>query len=487
MSELDAPAVTQIPKGVLQTQKDGSEQDFHFILFFFGRSHTYLSQKENAPIDALMVDAATRVTIRAVADARSQFVAIASATIARCGVCSPAKWLASNRALCEQFGRDWVTCPCHHVGSTIAFPTAAAARPLPRIHVFAAVSPTLGAVRCSCVGDWELLGEGDSGYISRCLGDDRFLATNFLGEASVVDGGGKVVVAALGAKCLYGFGFWACNRKWLVNAAENAALGAEPDIVVWRLRDGVPTGKGVGVRRTVPLSGFSAKFSQFDPCGDVLAFAGHLYGSHHPVSILSLVDLERSLEAGFTVQTKKFCIPLRDPYDLVWSSPTSFLTLHGGRGHDFKVYNTKTERSYTFPPEKHYREVTSAPPSSHIAASVFLWPSSLCRVHCYAAAESSGCLSEPLLQYEHEVQYLASSSASIFALQIPPPLPTTTETTNQQPQHTSLPQQQREEVLTTVSIHDVSTGKPIAIVTLFSLNNPASELPQQPQDTAQSH
>ncbi|KAH3722836.1 hypothetical protein Pelo_18459 [Pelomyxa schiedti] len=84
---------------------------------------------------------------------------------------------------------------------------------------------------------------------------------------------------------------------------------------------------------------------------------------------VSFVDLERSIEAGITVESKKrVLLPCSYPLGLAWESPDTILTLHNDTtANNFNVYNINSGEVHTFLYDN-YAGIYSVPPGSHIVA-----------------------------------------------------------------------------------------------------------------------
>ncbi|KAH3723260.1 hypothetical protein Pelo_18036 [Pelomyxa schiedti] len=348
--------------------------------------------------------------IRVVVDARSQFVAFASSSIERCGVASAAKSLSHNRALCESFGRVWVTGCLYQVGTTA---TAAEVRrgavastdgEEEGVHVFMGLSATLGVVWSTCPAARGLvLGDGTSAGVDRvaaCLGNTnnhnnnnngngggRFVAASTC-MATVLDAAGKAVTVLADTEGdemnWYPEGFWVGNGRWLVFVGHPVL---HTRLFVWRMMDGggvgggVPVGAGVRVKLCVPLNRKGAGFSRFNPCSDELVFVGGECpkgsegegakgeGAASEAAAVSFVNLERSIDTGITVESKKrVLLPYSYPLGLAWESPDTILTLHNDTiANNFKVYNIKSGEMHTFLYDN-YAGIYSVPPGSHIVA-----------------------------------------------------------------------------------------------------------------------
>ncbi|KAH3767328.1 hypothetical protein Pelo_810 [Pelomyxa schiedti] len=287
-------------------------------------------------------------TIGAVVDVRSQFVAFASSSIER----SAAKLVSHNRALCESFGRDWVVGCCKQIGTTVAFPALWAVDSdemepewcREHVNVFIGVSATLGVVWCTCL-DYRA-----SGCITVTVGDDRFMCDERK-PSCVVDSRGNVVATLNGQ--VDQFAIWRTNRKWLVK------VDAARNLVVYRMNNGVPVcpSHATVLKCTLPLKGDGARFSPFDPCGDEIVLVGDRGGEG---GFISFVDLEKSCGAGVTMEAREsHALPHSNPFDLVWSSPDTILTLHRNSSHDcYRVYNTVTGELHTFP-DYHLQSVSA--------------------------------------------------------------------------------------------------------------------------------
>ncbi|KAH3760407.1 hypothetical protein Pelo_7780 [Pelomyxa schiedti] len=325
---------------------------------------------------------ATVTASNVVIDARSQFVAFASSGIERCGVGSPARSLSHNRDLCESFGRDWVVGCCRQLGTTVSFPVAAGtgtptdgtdpeARSV-QVHMFMGVSATLGVVWCT----W--LDEGSSMLrdIEACVGENRFVASSYEGSAVIVDRNGRTVATLDGEQQRDPLGFWVVNSKWLVWIQYD--VDSESKLIVWRMGNGLPVSDGVGVQGTALKNCAGGGFSPFEPFGDELLIVGCSDRAR-----VSFVDLEKSIESGGTVESKRrVCLPYGDAFDLLWSSPTTIVTLHCLSG-TYKVYNTVTgELVHTFPSEK-YKNVYVLP-HAHITA--LRSSCSICEVYSCASS-----------------------------------------------------------------------------------------------------
>ncbi|KAH3767323.1 hypothetical protein Pelo_805 [Pelomyxa schiedti] len=343
-------------------------------------------------------------------DARSQFVAFVSSSIERCGVGSAAKLVSQNGALCESFGRDWVVCCCRQIGTTIAIERDAEGyKERGNVSLFMGVSATLGVVWCSWLDQGSLILKNEISpvlpllaFIEGCVGDDRFVANTHSECSGIVGSDGKVVATLDGGS--YPFALWAINKKWLVRV-ENPRDYAK--LILWRLKNGMPVNSdGVGVKCTVSLTDRGVRFFQADPYSDELVFAG----GDATVAVLSFVDLERSFEAGVTVGCqKRVSIPDPHPFDFVWSSPNTILTLHKLHG-TYEVYNTVTgELVHTFPSEK-YQNVYRVPPGEKIAA--ITW-NSTCEVYSCTYSD----LGQPLCQFHcppPAQSRMSSSSKAVF-------------------------------------------------------------------------
>ncbi|KAH3759699.1 hypothetical protein Pelo_8483 [Pelomyxa schiedti] len=387
-------------------------------------------------------------TIRAAIDARAQFVGFASASIERCGAESPARSLAHNRVLCESFGRDWVVGCCRQIGGTVLFlldadEYAEWRQSTVNVHVFVGLSATLGVAWCACVDEDSLLLRCRASSIDRNLGNDRFLAkpSALVGCSVVIDSKGNAVAPLRGAAESDPFGVWVGNCKWLVKVE---AHGANKGLIVWGMSDGEPASQGVGVKFTLPLSGVGAGFSHFDPRGDELVVAGNFYsedeqevvGSHHLPAAVCFVGLEKSIEAGVTVEVKeRILLPYANPFDLVWSSEGAIITLHsaGLVGNLYTAYNTDIGQQRICLGDMHSSS------------------SSICEV--YAASD----LCNPSFRYE----WSSVSKGGVYAtckLIYPVREPTSTESAAIAPD----PRPQL-----TASICDSFTGQILAVVTVF--------------------
>ncbi|KAH3758589.1 hypothetical protein Pelo_9596 [Pelomyxa schiedti] len=66
------------------------------------------------------------------------------------------------------------------------------------------------------------------------------------------------------------------------------------------MRHSVPVSRnGVAVERKVPIGGFGARFSPFEPCGDQLVFVGDtIWVDWLQRGLILFVDLEKSVAAG---------------------------------------------------------------------------------------------------------------------------------------------------------------------------------------------
>ncbi|KAH3767317.1 hypothetical protein Pelo_799 [Pelomyxa schiedti] len=147
----------------------------------------------------------------------------------------------------------------------------------------------------------------------------------------VVDSRGNVVATLNGQ--MDQFAIWRTNGKWLVK------IDAARNLVVYRMNndDG-------------------ARFSPFDPCGDEIVLVGDRGGEG---GFISFIDLEKSCGAGVTVEAREsHALPHSNPFDLVWSSPDTILTLHRDLRHGCRVYNTVTGELRTFP-DYHLQSVSA--------------------------------------------------------------------------------------------------------------------------------
>ncbi|KAH3714424.1 hypothetical protein Pelo_19066 [Pelomyxa schiedti] len=326
-------------------------------------------------------------TIRAVIDARSQFIGgFACSVLERCGRGSPARLLSHNRALCEQFGRDWVVGCSRWIGTTVTSPLVGGGalvsngKTTANIHVFIGLSATLGVVSFRCITDSQVTtlmkDEGRLGHVEECVGDDRFVEGSFLGRSCIVNSKGEVLAELEGVTQLCDlFGFWVSNKRWLVRVTGQRVA----KVIVWKMNDnGAPASPcGVVLKCTVAVSGGCvARLSPFDPCGDVIVFVIQqpLRLGDQLVSTISFVDLGKSIEAGVTVvvsnKTVMF-LPPSTPMDLVWASPSTILLLYREvrRGGGFRVFNTVTGETRSFSAEM-YTEISTAWPS-HIIAFLY--------------------------------------------------------------------------------------------------------------------
>ncbi|KAH3722893.1 hypothetical protein Pelo_18401 [Pelomyxa schiedti] len=298
-------------------------------------------------------------TIRPVIDARSQFVGgFGCSVLSRCGRGSPASLLSHNRALCEQFGRDWVVGCSRWIGTTVVLPLVGGDTEVPNgkktvnFHVFIGLSATLGVVSCKCLGELQftLKSDGRFGYVQECVGDDRFVEGSLMGHSCIVNSEGEVVAELEGETQFDLFGFWVRNKKWLVRVEPHAIV---KKLIVWRVdSNGVPVSPcGVGVRCTVPLCGSAVRISPFDPCGDVIVFVGQQpVEGHQPLPTISFVDLEKSIEACVTVVVSKSeFLSDSSPCDLIWASPSTILILcRSYLAGGFRVINTVTGQARLF-------------------------------------------------------------------------------------------------------------------------------------------
>ncbi|KAH3766691.1 hypothetical protein Pelo_1452 [Pelomyxa schiedti] len=115
---------------------------------------------------------------------------------------------------------------------------------------------------------------------------------------------------------------------------------------LWRIVDGMPGGDCVSARWTAPSTGLFASFSQFDPCGDELVLVGSTQETSvggdaltSPPGLMVFVDLEKSFVSGVIVEAKRLPLPQRTPVGVVWSSPSTILTLHAV-SREYEVYST---------------------------------------------------------------------------------------------------------------------------------------------------
>ncbi|KAH3731585.1 hypothetical protein Pelo_17583 [Pelomyxa schiedti] len=235
-----------------------------------------------------------------------------------------------------------------------------------KVHLFMGLSATLGVVWCRVWSgsDNEVMGPADCWTVVQTVGDERFLVTNSsVGEDGtyVVDSSGGVV-AQLGLLegLVPGSDIWVSNRKWLVGADVPSWEGSL--LRVWRMSKGIPVGAGVCVTCTVRITG--TRFSPCSPDSDELAVVGQ---SSTGCGCLSFVDLDKSVESGVSVVTRKYLLPQSDPFDLVWISPDTILTMHMGKLHN-SVYNTKTCEWHVFPSTSGGGCLAPIPPS-HISVN----------------------------------------------------------------------------------------------------------------------
>ncbi|KAH3760579.1 Rab GTPase [Pelomyxa schiedti] len=148
------------------------------------------------------------------------------------------KQIKEIRASREQFGRDWVVGRSRWLGTTVVLPPGEDLA----VHVFVAVSATLGVVSCGCLGRWRFTewDERRFGSVQECVGDGRFAENSSLGSSCIVDCGGAVAAALEGDRQLDGFGSWAGNKRWLVRLVRPQENLAPRKLLVWRMSDGVP-------------------------------------------------------------------------------------------------------------------------------------------------------------------------------------------------------------------------------------------------------
>ncbi|KAH3732303.1 hypothetical protein Pelo_16867 [Pelomyxa schiedti] len=418
-------------------------------------------------------------TIRPVIEARSQFVGFACSGLSRCGRGSPARRLSHNRALCEQFGRDWVVGCSRWVGTTVMLPLVggdilASDGKTSNFHVFMGLSATLGVVscKCMCLGDPQATTRKDDdhrfAYVEECVGYGRFVEGSFLGSSRILNSEGEVLAKLKGERLLGDlFGVWVSNKRWLVRVMAQAAV---KKVIVWRMDDnGVPVSPcGVVVRCTVPLSeGCGVRLSPFDPCGDEIVFVGQqqvLSLSDQPLSTISFVDLEKSIEAGVTVvvSNKTMSLPHSTPFDLIWSSPSTILILYRDVRSGFRVFNTVTGEIWSFSAEL-YTKISTVWPS-HITAlrksgGITGKMPSVCEV--YSVSPSSD-LSRPSCCYylDLPVQQVISSLCRAIYCTFQMPTPPTTSSSPSRSQQ--------------VSIGDLITGRSLAVITYN---------PQPPEDS----
>ncbi|KAH3760584.1 hypothetical protein Pelo_7589 [Pelomyxa schiedti] len=356
------------------------------------------------------------------------------------------------------FGRDWVVARSRWLGTTVVLPPGEDLA----VHVFVAVSATLGVVSCGCLGRWRFTewDERRFGSVQECVGAGRFAEDSSLGSSCIVDCGGAVAAALEGDRQLDGFGSWAGNKRWLVRLVRPQENLAPRKIVVWRMSDGVPVSRGVVVRCTVPLSGEGVRLSPFDPCGDVIAFVGMEVGGNEGAqqqqqqrsSSISFVDLGKSIEAGVTVVVSKksfFLPPCSSPFDLVWSSPGTILILYRGEHGEPAVYNTVTGHSRSFPSSTKIFTVWPA----HLIAQGGTPSSTVSEVYCV-----SSDLSQPSCRYEFETMdgVFSTSKASYCVFQVPEPT-TPTSSSSESESDSTVPE---------VSIGDAITGQSLAVLTV---------------------
>ncbi|KAH3723172.1 hypothetical protein Pelo_18124 [Pelomyxa schiedti] len=379
-------------------------------------------------------------TIAPIIDARAQFVAFASSWIVeRCGACSAAKALSHNRAL--------------QIGATITLtlaPPPGSYRRRETVHVFMGVSATLGVAWCTCLGDGDLTSpSGDRCVIRGCVGDDRFVASSLWGPSGVVDRHGNQLAALEGEQT--SSLNWRSNGKWLVKLDETASA---VKLVVWRMRNGVPVcPNGVAVDgSTCPLTQYGARFSPFDdPCGDELVLAG--CRMRPAGQLISFVDLEKSVCAGVMVLSREsILLPHPNPFDLVWSSPSTILTLHRYDSGDdewslyndssddgWSVYNRMTGELHTF------LSVSYHAPS--VSAQHIVW-----RMKCEAMCEvyHASDVSKPVHQYQINTQENSGSSSNEVYVG-----GTYTMDMMESPTHNTV---------STTLIHDEITGTPLTLL-----------------------
>ncbi|KAH3722732.1 hypothetical protein Pelo_18563 [Pelomyxa schiedti] len=388
-------------------------------------------------------------TISPVVDARSQFVGgFACSWLDRCGRGSPARLLSHNRALCEQFGRDWVVGCSRWIGTTVGIVLSVPFHVSATMHVFMGVSATLGVVSCGCLDQPELAYDSRMyGEIEVTLGDDMFVEHSMQwvehsllwGETNIVNGEGNLVAALDEVAC---------------EGMASEAHATPKRLIVWRRdrNNGVPVARGVGVRCTVPLSGDGVKLSLFDPCGDEIVFVGAEEGRGIKwLSSISFVDLEKSIEAGDTVVVSKKSVvlpPHSIPYDLIWSSPGTILILvHRDEHGETGVYNTVTGHSWSF--SERYTRISTLQ-SEYITA--------LCNSECDVYTASSADLSQPSYHYEFTPTQggIRSTSKELYGK-----TPATTPTSSRGYSAATIPHKQELEVF----IGDTITGNYLAILT----------------------
>ncbi|KAH3743896.1 hypothetical protein Pelo_14720 [Pelomyxa schiedti] len=379
-----------------------------------------------------------RNMLTSVVDAGSQFVALACASIDRCGRGSAAaRFVASgNPALLAEFGRRWVVACARQVGSTLLLtPSSSSSRAHTKAHVFMGLSATMGVVWCKCWGesastrDW---------IVQVTVGGDRFVATDNWREAWVIDGGGGVVSPLRSQVHAPVISFWANNEKWLVRVDSGSE---RKKLIVWRMSGGEPVGPGVGVECTEGVSGVCAKFSPFSAFGDELVFSSSedtcAFLSAGRES-LSFVDIDKSIASGVTVVTKEYPLPLINLIDFVWADPDTILTMHSDT--DSIVYNTKTGESKVFPVSQYQRMEAISP--EHIAFSLGSTGTTNERRTTVRVVYSARDLSHPSHQYERQNSSFRvhSTEKGIYVAEMDNPR--------------------------TVVIHDSITGTPLAFLTI---------------------
>ncbi|KAH3722530.1 hypothetical protein Pelo_18764 [Pelomyxa schiedti] len=183
------------------------------------------------------------------------------------------------------------------------------------------------------------------------------------------------------------------------------------------MMNGVPvSSRGVGVKRTVPLGGLGARFPPFDgPCGDEIVFVGNTsWGDGPKAPLISFVDLEKSVAAGVTVKARESRpIPHPTPFDLVWSSPDTILTLHSD-ATGYQVFNTVTRQQVRAFPSRTY-DLATVSNNGHI-----VWVrKDLAMCEVYSASDMM--MSKPSWRYPRDPlnwDCCGSSSNEIYAVKI---------------------------------------------------------------------
>ncbi|KAH3767703.1 hypothetical protein Pelo_400 [Pelomyxa schiedti] len=306
------------------------------------------------------------------------------------------------------------------------------------------LSATLGVVWCKCLDQAACaLLDCEVDTIQGCVGDDRFVAVSSSGAANVIDSEGNVVAPLDGGSEMAPFGLWVNNCKWLVRIEDGGEdEEGSTNLKIWRMRDGAPLSGGE--RSCVPLSVDCAGFSQFEPFGDCLVLAGFSGEEDEDDAqrpgILYSIDLEKFNTTAAGRNTAVLQHPVA--FGLVWASPNTILTLHGDSTKGYKVYNTVTGQLHAFPSSK-YQEMYSV---------------SSCGVPAHLVSSLRG---SETCEYQHTAATgkieVCSSSNAIYAV------PTSSNTAKP-------PLQQQEQHLTTLYIHDSTTGIPLTTLEVILMH-----------------